>query len=305
MTRHVPFVVLALASTVAIAPAAALEPPPCDLAAERGQCLVDGRKVEARCGKVGDLCILSGTVRSVRLVESGPGSRQFRLAAMVSEERSGAFSVTLSTDQGRTFALKAGQLTRRASIDMFTDEPAEKSVVTVGLKLEIEDGGTVCVGKASLDLASGKYDAPFVGGETSCDVVRSIQAFPTQAAGTFALAFTAVGDSSAKIAGGTIWTETIGKDGKPVRSSTPLDASSFTSEREYFTAVRFDGDPVGASYDLDVEVSKDGKPVDRLKTSLDVRQLPGGDDWDPGILYGNGSGTKNASTTTSTRPELL
>jgi hypothetical protein len=262
--------------------------------------------LEPTCERKGDLCVLSGVVRGVRLFEAGPSSRRFRLAAILSGDAAAAREVSITTDQGRTLALKPGQLTRRASLEVFAGEPGEKGVVTIGLKLSGDDGRPVCDGTAALALGQGKYDAAFVAGETKCDMIGLIQAFPTEAAGTWAIAFTAAGEGAAKITGGTLSTETTGKDGRPVVSTTPIEPSSFTTEREYLADVRFDGDPVGATYGFDVVVTESGRQLERARTSLDVIQLPG--DGTPGLVFGiagNGSGTKNASSQTSTRPQLL
>lgn len=285
MIRLLMLMTLGLTMASAVAPATAADRPNC---------------------KRRDLCVLSGVVRNVRLTQSPSSPGSYRLSAVLAEETSATHDVAISTDQGRTLTLKPGPLTRRASVEVYAGTPSEKSVV-VSLKLFNEDKGTACSGQASLDLARGKYDADFIGGETSCRMVRFVQAHPTQEPGTWAITFTAIGDASARIAGGVLQTETIGTDGRPVTSVTPLDASSFTTEREYFTDVRFDGDPVGAEYELDVQVSENGKRVEQAKTSLDVIQLPG-DGQTPGVVFGiagNGSGTKNPTTTTSTKPELL
>lgn len=256
MTTRILCAVLALVvgSTVAQA-----EPPSatCDLPAERGVCRSGGQR--------------TGTLRLIEKARRKRYLESLRSDASVN----GGLTVTATTEKGNTIVLTAGELRRRTSLEVYAGEPGPKDgTLRLGLKLEDADGGTLCAGEATFDLVNGPFDADYVTGASKCDLVRSIQAYPTKEPGRWAFAFVATGEAAAKVARGTVTASAIGRNGKEVVSTTPFDGAEIVSERAYAAEVVFDGDPVGRTVALELLVTKDGTPIERTKTTLEVMEIP-------------------------------
>ncbi len=242
-------------------------------------------------------------VKYIRIRENSSG--EYRLEVTTTGTVPAAASVTVETDQGRTFALSSEGLTRRASLAVDAGVPGEKGLV-VSIELVDAAGEPVFWGSAQLGRTlRGRWDGQYAEGQEPGFWTAGLQAHPTEQPGAYVIAFSIEGDGAARIAGGTLSTQTVGRDGRPVLTVTPFDAAAFTDERLFATPVRFDGDPVGSSYDLVTRVDEDGQrgraDRDRERTTIEMVQLPGADGA-PGPVLGvtaDGKGTRNTASNTS------
>jgi hypothetical protein len=232
-------------------------------------------------------------VKYIRIRESSTG--EYRLEVTTTGTVGAAASVTVETEQGRTFTLTSAGLQRRASLAVAAGTPGAKGIF-VSIELVDDAGEPLYWGSATLGRTlRGRWDGQYPEGREPGFWTGGVQAHPTATPGSYAFAFSLEGDGAARIAGGTLATEALNADGKPIVTITQFGAEAFTDERLFVAPVRFDGNPVGGSYALDVRVDGEGQRAgERTKATIEMVQLPGTDGAPGPVLgvtqggYGNG-----------------
>ncbi len=218
----------------------------------------------------------------------------------------GLSGVTITTDTGRVFTLAPATTSERAS----TAVAVGPHVKGFTAELVLTDAADTPVWSGSATFAPGQLEASWRGTWTKgIDPTFDLDGarwHPTASPEIGELSFVLVGEGAPSIAGAQL-TVVDASTGKPT-DTVSLDAADWAPTRTFDALVRFDGDPVGSTYELTI-AWPDGGPFPRTERgALHIRQ-PTGEGGMPGPIlgvYGNGRGTRNsASNTQQTQPTGL
>lgn len=209
------------------------------------------------------------------------------------------YEVTLGAN-GRTWALKAADFARRASVETYLGEPGPKGTL-LGLQLFDANGKALYTGRATLasSVLAGRWSGEYSDGKEPGFWTGSVQIHKTANPGAYGVSFTISGLNATRVASAILTSTNVTPDGKLVTSKTPID--TFTDEAIYSTPIAFDGDPTGGLFTFDAKLQDGPRVLDVTKETLEMIQLPESPCGGPGPILSvtaNGSGTRSASSNT-------
>lgn len=177
----------------------------------------------------------------------------------------GGPSVVVVADGTKELTFDEGLLKRRGSVGVVTGD-APKGVIA-RLTLVDAKGGTVWSGSARLGggVLWGRWDGKYADGTQPTFAVEGAQLHPTGTKGAFDLSFALVGDGALTITGGNLQIQDSSTF--KVVDDTSFSASGMITTRTFTTDVRFDGDPVGSLYGLDITVT-DGSGTTTVESGV-------------------------------------
>jgi hypothetical protein len=247
-------------------------------------------------------------IKYIRISQTSNGSYGAYRLEVATENLSPTAEISVDVDQSRTLTLKPDALSRRVAVESYAGEPGKEGII-VSLSLTNAKGTVVYQGYTTLGggVLHGRWDGKYTDGKQPAWSLSNAQLHPTATKGRYGVSFYIIGDSTLDVTGGSMTMETVVDGEKSVVSVTPIDESLISAELVFGTPVRFDGDPVGYSYEVTVKVSEEGKRTAKETTTLEVIQFPV-DANGPGPILSvssNGKGTRNVATSNNGKPSLL
>jgi len=208
-------------------------------------------------------------VRRIRwmTIDTPCGGAGQSLTSMVEGDTLPSTTMEATTGNDKIIPLAPGALERVVAVQAATGVINDAGLA---IKLEAYDASGALLYAATTTVAKGKTSATFVEAKGPGFALGPVTLRKTLIAGVFALEINLLGEGASAIAKAVVTTTNPQAGAPAITTTTSLLGAAIRSQRAFSAPVRFDGDPTGRDYKLDLRVLQpqpDRRPVVLARTT--------------------------------------